>query len=245
MKHYGLIGCPLGHSFSKQYFTEKFKENGTDAVYELHELPEIECFEELLDSCVMSGLNVTIPYKQSIVAYLDELDETARLVGAVNTIQFLPDGRLKGYNTDVIGFEETLKPLLRPCHRKALILGTGGASKAVAFVLSRLGIAYTFVSRKKSAESLCYNDLSQEILEDNLLIVNTTPLGMFPNVHEKPQIPYQFLTENHLLYDLIYNPLKTEFLRKGEEAGATIQNGLAMLQTQAEASYKIWQMTTK
>lgn len=240
MRHYGLIGYPLGHSFSEQYFTEKFAKEHVSANYKLFELSDVVKFRNLLSNNNLSGLNVTIPYKETIMDYLDELDETARLVGAVNTIKFCPNGHLKGYNTDVIGFEQTLRPILKSYHQKALVLGTGGASKAVAFVLRQLNIDFKFVSRTKTIDCLAYSDLSQTIMSEYLLIVNTTPLGMFPNIHTKPPIPYQWLSDQHLLYDLVYNPLKTEFLQAGEEYGAIVQNGLPMLRAQAEASYLIW-----
>ncbi|MDD3405551.1 MAG: shikimate dehydrogenase [Paludibacteraceae bacterium] len=240
MRHYGLIGYPLGHSFSEQYFTEKFAKEHVSANYKLFELSDVVKFRNLLSNNDLSGLNVTIPYKETIMDYLDELDETARLVGAVNTIKFCPNGHLKGYNTDVIGFEQTLRPILKSYHQKALVLGTGGASKAVAFVLRQLNIDFKFVSRTKTIDCLAYSDLSQTIMSEYLLIVNTTPLGMFPNIHTKPPIPYQWLSDQYLLYDLVYNPLKTEFLQAGEEYGATVQNGLPMLRAQAEASYLIW-----
>lgn len=240
MRHYGLIGYPLGHSFSEQYFTEKFAKEHVSANYKLFELSDVVKFRNLLSNNDLSGLNVTIPYKGTIMDYLDELDETARLVGAVNTIKFCPNGHLKGYNTDVIGFEQTLRPILKSYHQKALVLGTGGASKAVAFVLRQLNIDFKFVSRTKTIDCLAYSDLSQTIMSEYLLIVNTTPLGMFPNIHTKPPIPYQWLSDQYLLYDLVYNPLKTEFLQAGEEYGATVQNGLPMLRAQAEASYLIW-----
>ena len=240
MEQYGLIGYPLGHSFSKRYFTEKFLNEGIAATYELYELPDLAEFGTLLSNSALSGLNVTIPYKEAIIPFLDELDETAQKVGAVNTIRFLSDGRLKGYNTDVIGFEQTLKPLLKPYHTNALVLGTGGASKAVTYVLKRLGINFKLVSRTKTAERLCYADLSQSLIESHLLIVNTTPIGMHPNINAQPPIPYQFLSNRHLLYDLVYNPLQTKFLSNGKAVGATTQNGLAMLEAQAEASYQIW-----
>lgn len=240
MRHYGLIGYPLGHSFSEQYFTEKFAKEHVSANYKLFELSDVVKFRNLLSNNDLSGLNVTIPYKETIMDYLDELDETARLVGAVNTIKFCPNGHLKGYNTDVIGFEQTLRPILKSYHQKALVLGTGGASKAVAFVLRQLNIDFKFVSRTKTIDCLAYSDLSQTIMSEYLLIVNTTPLGMFPNIHTKPPIPYQWLSDQYLLYDLVYNPLKTEFLQAGEEYGAIVQNGLPMLRAQAEASYLIW-----
>ena len=241
MRLFGLIGYPLAQSFSKKYFTGKFlNENITDAAYELFELTSIQGFEPLLkthpDLC---GINVTIPYKQDIIPLLNSLDEEAKAIAACNCIK-ISNGILKGYNTDAPAFEASLKPLLQAQHNKALILGTGGASKAVAFVLSKLNIAYKFVSRTKKENGFTYEDLSKEIIEEYLLIINTTPLGSFPAVDNAPAIPYQFITNRHCLYDLIYNPARTLFLQKGAEQGATTKNGYEMLVGQAELSWKIW-----
>lgn len=241
MRLFGLIGYPLAQSFSKKYFTEKFlKENITDAAYELFQLNAIEAFAPLLkahpDLC---GLNVTIPYKQDVLTYLNSLNEETKTIGACNCIK-VSNGILKGYNTDAPAFEASLKPLLQTYHRKALVLGTGGASKAVAFVLNKLNIAYKFVSRTKKYNSFSYDDLSKDIIEDHLLMINTTPLGSFPAVNNLPALPYQFITHRHYLYDLVYNPDKTLFLQKGAEQGAAIKNGYEMLVGQAELSWKIW-----
>lgn len=241
MKHYGLIGKPLIHSFSADFFNKKFKEENIDAEYKLYELDDLtNDFANLTKSVDLSGLNVTIPYKEKIIPLLDELDETARNVGAVNVIKF-KGGKLIGYNSDVIGFENSLKKQLKPHHQKALILGTGGASKAVAYILGKLGISYTFVSRKKKENGLTYDELSEQIMRNHLLIVNASPVGTFPHSDECPAIPYQFLTSEHYLFDLIYNPEKTVFLQEGEKRGCAIQNGLEMLHGQAVAAWNIWE----
>lgn len=240
MKHYGLIGFPLGHSFSKRYFTEKFARENLAADYNLFELETVEMFPNFLKDNDLSGLNVTIPYKQSVIPFLNELDETAREVRAVNTIKFCKNGSLKGFNTDVIGFEQSLLPLLKSHHTRALVFGTGGASKAVAFVLKKLGIEFSFVSRTKLVGGFTYSEMTPELIASHFLLINTTPLGMFPKIEAKPEIPYNSLTANHLLYDLVYNPAKTVFLFEGEKRGATVQNGLPMLQAQAEAAYRVW-----
>lgn len=242
MHHYGLIGKSLKHSFSKDYFISKFEKLHIDADYSLCELATIE-YVKYTFSKDWQGLNVTIPYKEQIIPFLNEVDDLAKKIGAVNTIQFSQkNGQpwLKGYNTDVIGFETTLKPLLKKHHTKALVLGTGGASKAVTYVLTQLNIPYLYVSREAGINKLSYDELTSEIIASNRLIINTTPLGMFPDVESFPDIPYKAIGEKHLLYDLVYNPLKTQFLLKGEAQGATIKNGLEMLINQAEAAYKIW-----
>ena len=213
MERYGLIGRPLGHSFSASFFAEKFASEGIDAVYENHELPELAGrFMELVDSTPnLRGLNVTIPYKQDVIPLLNELSDDARAIGAVNVISIsrLDDGRphLKGYNSDVIGFTESIKPLLRECHKKALVLGTGGASKAVVYGLEKLGLATTYVSRTPRSGMLTYENVSADIMKQHLVVVNCTPVGMFPHTDEYPAIPYQLLSPDHLLYDLVYNPL--------------------------------------
>lgn len=243
MKNFGIIGFPLKSSFSRNLFNEKFEQEKIDAYYHLCPIESIEDFPELIDSAPFSGMNVTIPYKQSVIPYLTALDETASEIGAVNVIRFehLADGtqRTTGYNTDAIGFERSLLPLLGPQHKKALVLGTGGASKAVAYILRKNGIAFTFVSRTKADGQLTYAELTREIIEENLLIINTTPLGMYPP-ESYPDIPYEYLSDKHLLYDLVYNPAKTVFLEKGEERGAIIKNGLEMLHGQALAAWEIW-----
>jgi len=243
MKQYGLIGFPLGHSFSKKYFTEKFQRESIDAQYNLYELKDISEFAALKENSALCGINVTIPYKELVMAYLDELDETAAQIGAVNVIKFIRnnDGlKLKGYNSDAIGFENSIKPFLQIYHKKALILGTGGASKAIDFTLRKLGIETTFVSRTPKAGRLTYNELSETVLNDNLLIINASPVGTFPHSNECPAIPYQFITDKHLLFDAVYNPAETLFLKKGWERGAKGLNGESMLVGQAEAAWVIW-----
>lgn len=241
MRHFGLIGYPLSHSFSKKYFFEKFqKENIRDCSYENYPLTSINLFPELIrETENLEGLNVTIPYKESVIPYLDHLDIAAEKIAAVNCIHF-QKGKSTGFNTDIIGFERSLKPLLKPYHPSALILGTGGASKAIGYVLSKLHISFHYVSRNKKKDYLTYNELNEEIIHEHTLIINTTPLGTSPDTHNCPDIPYKFLGEKHLLYDLIYNPPETLFLQKGRERGATIKNGYEMLILQAEASWEIW-----
>ncbi len=245
MKLYGLIGYPLLHSFSSTYFTEKFKKEGiTDAEFQLFPLNNIQEIKQLL-VCEpnLKGLSVTIPYKEKIIPYLNELDEVAQKVGAVNSIKISNKENkiyLKGYNTDVIGFEKTLIPLLENHHKQALILGSGGASKAVAYVLEKLNIPFKIVSRTYKQGFLSYQQLNREIIENHQLIINTTPLGMYPDVNKCPALPCQFLNSAHLLIDLIYNPEETLFLQKGKLQHSKTQNGLKMLIFQAEASWKIW-----
>lgn len=244
MRQFGLIGFPLGHSFSKKYFSEKFQNENIDALYDLYELSNISEFPNLRNSTKLSGLNVTIPYKEQIIPLLDKLDDTATSIGAVNVIRFDYDNNgkatLTGFNTDAIGFENSLKPFLKPHHKKALILGTGGASKAILYTLQQLGIECSYVSRSTREGQLTYSDLNEEILNDNLLIVNATPLGTFPKTDACPDIPYQFLTDKHLLFDVVYNPAETLFMKKGRDAGATALNGEEMLIGQAIAAWEIW-----
>lgn len=241
MKQFGLIGYPLSHSFSKGYFAEKFaKENIVDCKYDVFPLEKIEDFVELCnDKKNLIGLNVTIPYKEKIIPFLDELDETAANIGAVNTIKF-SNGKKIGYNSDAYGFEMSLIPLLKQHHTKALILGTGGASKAVEYVLRKLGISFQYVSRNKNEKAISYEEVNELIIHNSKLIINTTPIGMYPNVNNAPEIPYNVITDKHLLYDLIYNPEETLFLKKGKEKGAQTKNGLEMLYLQAERSWEIW-----
>ncbi|RTL59174.1 MAG: shikimate dehydrogenase [Sphingobacteriales bacterium] len=241
MKVYGLIGYPLSHSFSKKYFTEKFqRETITDCVYENFPLENIEQLKEVLANPGLQGLNVTIPYKEQVIPFLNEQNDVVKATGACNCIK-IEKGKRKGFNTDVVGFEKSLKQFLQPHHNKALIFGTGGAAKAVEYVLQKLGIDYLFVSRKKgTAKTISYHELKVEILQQHLLLINTTPLGMYPKVDECPDIAYDYLTPRHHLYDLVYNPEKTLFLQKGEAKGATIQNGYEMLLLQAEESWRIW-----
>lgn len=242
MRNFGLIGFPLSHSFSKRYFSDKFQtEQIAGCTYENYQLPSIDLFPGFVRGIDgLEGLNVTIPYKEAIIPLLDKLDVAAQRIGAVNTILFR-GGTTTGYNTDVIGFERSLIPLLKNYHEKALILGTGGASKAIAFALRQLGIAFQFVSRgKRSEDCIGYDDLDQEVIREHTLLVNTTPVGTSPDVDDAPSLPYQFVGEKHLLYDLVYNPPETLFLRKGRMQGAQIKNGYEMLVLQAEASWEIW-----
>lgn len=237
---YGLIGKNISYSFSKSYFKEKFEKLGlSDHAYENFDLADIREFPELLRQTDLKGLNVTIPYKEAVMAFLDTIDENAQKIGAVNTIKITKKG-LVGYNTDGYGFQISMKPLVKESHRRALILGTGGASKAVAHVLEEMSIPYGFVSRSKRHDGFGYAQLTEEIIMEHPILVNCTPLGTYPNIHEKPDIPYHYLTANHLLYDLIYNPEKTAFLVEGERKGAVIKNGLEMLQQQAEKAWQIW-----
>ncbi len=236
-----MIGYPLTHSFSKKYFTEKFqRENIPNCRYENFPIASIEEFPSLIQSqSLLVGLNVTIPYKEEVIHFLDDLDGTAKEIGAVNTIMKV-NGKLIGYNTDVYGFMHSIKNLLQPAHSSALILGTGGSSKAVAFGLEKMGIEYDFVSRNPDEKELRYEELDESVLHHYKVVINTTPLGMFPEVDVCPPIPYEYLTPSHLLFDLIYNPEETLFLKKGKERRAKIKNGLEMLQLQAEKSWKIW-----
>jgi shikimate dehydrogenase len=241
MKRFGLIGYPLSHSFSKKYFTEKFDKAGLkDHVYELFPIASIDELPSVLaDHKDLVGLNVTIPYKQQVLKYLDA-SNLPEGVEACNCIK-IENGKLTGNNTDVTGFEVSFKKLLRPDQKKALVLGNGGATAAVVYVLKKLGITYEIVSRKMHADStLIYEHVNEKIISDHPVIINTTPLGTFPNVNECAPIPYEFITARHYLFDLIYNPEKTLFLKKGEEKGAAIKNGYDMLEIQAEESWKIW-----
>ena len=243
-KVYGLIGFPLTHSFSKQFFNDKFAAEGIDAEYVNFELPDIgDLMEVFAENPRLAGLNVTIPYKEQVMPYLDSLDREAEETGAVNVIKITRSGRdnlhLKGYNTDVEGFRDSIRPLVGD-RKKALILGTGGASKAVAQAFRTLGIEYQFVSRSAREGVITYADLNPDVIAEHRIIVNTTPLGMYPHVDEYPDIPYSELTPGHLCYDLLYNPDVTTFMRKAQEAGATVKNGLEMLLLQAFASWRVW-----
>lgn len=243
-KKFGLLGKNISYSFSKTYFTEKFlKLNVSNYSYDNFDIPSIEDFPLILDQYVESihGINVTIPYKEEILQYMDELDEDAAKIGAVNTIKILKGYTLKGYNTDAFGFENSIIPLINPSMKGALILGTGGASKAIAFVLDKLQISFKFVSRNpKNDQTISYDDLNENWIKKSTIIINCTPLGTFPAIEKFPPIPYEFLTKNHLLYDLIYNPEVTSFLAKGKEMGARIKNGKQMLELQADKSWEIW-----
>jgi shikimate dehydrogenase len=244
MRHFGLIGYPLSHSFSKKYFTEKFdKEGWNDCVYENHAIASIDELPALIkNNPLLEGINVTIPYKEQVIPFLFQHSAVVKEIKACNCIK-INNGKLIGYNTDVTGFELSLTPKLGNTHQRALILGTGGAAKAVAYVLSKLGIQYSYVSRKASPQNLSYKAVTPELLASHTLIINTTPLGMYPNVTECPPIPYQSLGSHHYLFDLVYNPGKTLFLQKGEAQGAVIKNGQDMLLVQAEESWKIWNGT--
>ncbi len=242
MNRFGIIGFPLLVSFSKTYFSEKFeREHLQEHIYELFPLQDISAFPEIVkthpDLC---GLNVTIPYKKAVIPYLSGLDESASEAGAVNVIKFEKDGRLIGYNSDVFGFEHSFIPLLKPHHRSALILGTGGAAMAVASVLRKHQIPYQFVSRQKTLETLTYQDLHENGFQDANILINTTPLGMTPNTSVCADIPYEKITGEFLCYDLIYSPEETLFLNHSKKQGAIIKNGLDMLHLQAEQAWRIW-----
>ncbi len=242
MKVYGLIGYPLGHSFSQKYFTEKFLQSGiSDCRYDLFPLETINRLPALLQHTPgICGLNITIPHKQNIIPFLDDTTHLPKGLSACNCIK-ITEGKMVGFNTDIAGFEQSLSPLLKPYHTNALVLGNGGAAEAVKFVLNKLKIHYKVVSRELHSDSqITYGNLNGKIIEEHLLIINTTPLGTFPNIDESPDIPYQYLTPQHYLFDLVYNPGKTLFLQKGEEKGAVIKNGYEMLVLQAEESWKIW-----
>lgn len=242
MRQFGLIGYPLSHSFSEKYFEDKFTREGlTDFSYKLFPLESVTRLPGLLkEHPGIEGLNVTIPYKKQVLQYLDDRENIPEGIDACNCMR-IRNGKISGFNTDIIGFEESLKRLLKPHHKNALVLGSGGAAAAVKHVLRKLGISFRTVSRKKENTSLItYDGLDKEIIETSTLIVNTTPSGMYPNEDTFPDIPYQFLSAKHLLYDLVYNPAKTLFLQKGQERGAAIKNGEEMLVLQAEASWAIW-----
>ena len=245
MKTYGLIGYPLGHSFSRGYFTDYFGREGIEAEYKNFELPSIEQLAEVLQTePTLQGFNVTIPYKQQVFSYLSELSEAAQAIGAVNVVKVMRRDEglyLKGYNTDYIGFTDSIRPHLKPHHTHALILGTGGASKAVDYALRKLGLKTQYVSRTAREGIIAYDELTPELMAQYTVIVNTTPLGMHPKVDECPPLDYTLLTSQHLLYDVVYNPAKTLFLQRGEEAGATICNGMDMLIGQAKAAWEIWE----
>ena len=237
MRHYGIIGFPLLHSFSAKYFNEKFAREGIKAEYSLYPT-KVESLklnvERLLTS--LDGFNVTLPHKQAIIPYLERLDETAQAIGAVNVVH-----QRVGYNTDCIGFMDSIRPLLRDYDRQALVLGTGGASKAVCYGLRKLGITPTLVSRTPKEGQLGYQDLTDEVMAQHTVIVNCTPLGMYPDVESCPDIPYERLSARHLLFDCVYNPEQTLFLQKGKAQGATIRNGIEMLTGQAKAAWEIWE----
>jgi shikimate dehydrogenase len=258
MKNYGLIGYPLTHSFSKKYFTEKFEnEKITDTSYSLITMEDVKDLPALIkENPDLRGLNVTIPHKINVMPFMDEISEEAKGVGAVNCIKIcagnsvtalmmgelstLKGKKLIGYNTDAYGFETSIKPFIKPHHKHALILGNGGAAKAIQYVFTKMNIPFKLVSRNPKKGMLSYEQLSKKTIAEYQIVVNTTPLGTFPNIAEFPDIPYQYLTNKHLLYDLVYNPAETVFLQKGKEQGATIKNGADMLVLQAEKSWEIW-----
>ena len=244
MDKYGLIGYPLMHSFSVNYFNEKFQNEGIDAVYENFEIPTIDGFQEIIDTTPgLRGLNVTIPYKEKVISYLDSLSPEARAIGAVNVIKVIHKGKktlLKGYNSDVIGFTKSIEPLLETYHKKALVLGTGGASKAIDFGLKALGLEIVKVSRFERPDTICYEQVTADVVKEYNVIVNCTPSGMYPHADECPNLPYEAMDSRTLLYDLIYNPDETLFMKKGLARNATVKNGLEMLLLQAFASWEFW-----
>ena len=245
MHKLGLLGRNIAYSFSRTYFKNKFEKEGIKyCTYENFDIDSITLFPNIIkDTPNLKGLNVTIPYKQEVIPFLDKLDEIAEEIGAVNTIKITEKGLLIGHNTDCYGFEKSLAPMLNPYHKSALILGTGGASKAIAYSLKKLGISYSYVSRNTSKYvNYTYNDLTEAIIKEHLIIINCTPLGTFPNIDDCPNIPYKAITNNHILYDLIYNPSETTFLKRGKTNGATICNGQSMLELQAEKSWSIWNL---
>lgn len=244
MDKYGLLGYPLKHSFSKDFFNQKFADENINAIYVNFEIPTISLFQDIItENADLRGLNVTIPYKEKVISFLDKISEEARAIGAVNVIKVshrhgMP--YLTGYNSDVIGFTQSIEPLLGTYHKKALILGTGGASKAVKYGLQKLGIDTMLVSRREQENMLTYKQITPDILNEYKVIVNCTPVGMFPHTDECPDLPYEAIGSDHLLYDLIYNPDETLFLKKGREQGAITKNGLEMLILQAYAGWDIW-----
>lgn len=244
MDKYGLIGYPLGHSFSKSYFNEKFENEGINAEYINFEIPTLDSLPEILASNPeLKGLNVTIPYKEKVISYLDSISPEARAIGAINVIRVDHKGNdtyLKGFNSDVIGFTKSIEPLLERFHKKALILGTGGASKAVNFGLKSLGLETVFVSRFERPGTIQYSQITPDIIQEYNVIVNCTPCGMYPHIDECPQLPYEAMTSKNILYDLLYNPDETLFMKKGAQHGATVKNGLEMLLLQAFASWEFW-----
>ncbi|MBQ6862021.1 MAG: shikimate dehydrogenase [Alistipes sp.] len=241
MRQFGIIGRPLGHSASARHFTAKFQNEGLDCHFEQYELPSIEALPELLERVPLEGFNVTIPYKQQVMRYLDDLSDEARKIGAVNCVRRTSDGRMVGHNTDIIGLRDALAQLLFdgvPEH--ALVLGTGGASQAVQYALSELGIAFDLISRDPAKGNYTYDNLPVEVVAESKLIVNATPVGTFPNVEEAPRLPYAYLTPDHRLLDLVYNPPVTQFLDYGNQRGARTMNGEVMFLAQAAAGWKIW-----
>ena len=240
MRTFGLVGKNIDYSFSRKYFAEKFSKEQIDAEYLNFDIADISEFPEILNRQNVTGFNVTIPYKEKIISFLDELDDDAKKIGAVNTIKVENDGKLKGYNTDFWGFQKSLEPYLETFHKSALILGTGGASKAVAFALDNLAVEYHFVSRNPAQGQIRYSELSREMINHKKLIINTTPLGTFPNTEQYPPLPFDHLSEEHIVFDLIYNPAETQLMKLAAQQGAKCLNGSRMLALQAEKSWAIW-----
>ena len=240
MDKYGIIGYPLGHSFSRGFFTEKFAREHIDAQYINFEIPHVEMLRDVVnENPELRGLNVTLPHKTAVIPLLDELSDDARNIGAVNVIR-VRNGHLKGFNSDIIGFMGSIRPLLQPHHKKALILGTGGASRAIRVGLSQLGLEWKYVSRSAHEGMFTYDELVPEILHEYEVIVNCSPVGMYPHINESPAIPYEGLTDRNLLFDCVYNPQDTQFMQRGAKQGATVKNGLEMLHLQAIASWEFW-----
>ena len=242
VSRFGLIGRDIAYSFSRSYFSKKFEREGLTHSYENFDMESLEGFRKFIEANTgLRGLNVTIPYKEEVIKYLDSISKTAKKIGAVNTIKFLPNGEIKGYNSDAFGFRESLAPLLSQHQKNALILGTGGASKAISFVLEEMEISYTFVSRQpKEDKCLLYSELNDTVINGHQIIINCTPLGTYPAIDRLPDLPYDLLGPEHLLYDLVYNPEITSFMRQGMKQGATVVNGFSMLKLQAEKSWSIW-----
>lgn len=248
MEQFGLIGYPLGHSFSRKFFTEKFEREGTDAEYLNFEIPDAQMLLDVVrNNPALRGLNCTIPHKQAIITMLDELSEEAQKIGAVNVIRIdrgiqgrNGDFRLKGFNSDIIGFMDSIRPLLQPHHRKALVLGTGGASKAICLGLAKLGLEWKYVSRSPREGQFTYEDITPEFIREYEVIVNCSPVGMHPHVDESPALPYEAMTDRNLLFDLVYNPIETQFMQRGAAHGAVTKDGLEMLHLQALASWEFW-----
>jgi len=249
---YGLIGKNIGYSFSKRFFKAKFDKEDIDASYINLDCKDIATVKRCLADQTMDGFNVTIPYKEVVIPLLDDLDTDAKTIGAVNTIKRMPDGSLKGFNTDFVGFRESLfnsqegmqfKNALAEGKNQlnALVMGTGGASKAIVYALNKMGVKYQYISRKRTKTTLTYNDIDEELMRNTWLIINCTPLGTFPDIHQSPDIPFDFINPSHIAYDLIYNPAETIFLQRAKTQGATTFNGLSMLEGQAIASWHIWQ----
>lgn len=247
MDKYGLIGYPLGHSFSVNYFNQKFADEGIDAKYINFEITDVDQIIEVVSANPeLKGLNVTIPYKERVIEFLDQLSPEARAIGAVNVIRVTHDGgkiHMKGFNSDVIGFTQSIEPMLESYHKKALVLGTGGASKAICYGLKSLGVEPVCVSRYERPETICYKDITADVIQEYNVIVNCTPVGMFPHSNECPNLPYEALDDKNILYDLVYNPDTTLFMKKGAERGAQVKNGLEMLLLQAFASWEMWNGT--